>query len=456
MMLSATYVVAALSMYCAALYLVYRLKSYLTTSSFLLAFLLLVHGPAYLVYMLFRGSGSVIYQRIAYGANFESVVVSLNVSIALMFLCVIVGIEVVDRLMPAGVKQLGLGLSAWNDQRLESGPRQPWLLLTIITLTAAYMAVVSLKEHHLSVIAGYLAVAGDELEKIAYRQQFGGSQSYSYRVLLASIAPMLILWGGFSAWIQRWWPLLITTLVLVALTLIGKLDTLSKAPAALFIIQLLLVAYLARRNDVTLRVGFAGLLIASLVFYPVIRVAVPETQGWDAFGFLYYRIFDTSNEAVLEFFATFPDRMPHTWGGNIRLVAFLLGKEYTPSYFEVLRHWHGAGGSSVTGMFIADAWVDFSYFGVILFSSLAGAICRVIDIVFLTRGKTAVSLAVLGSTFIGVYNLTISALPAALLSGGLVTGPVIALVILKLQHLLEERSKIATVASSRTSSAELG
>jgi hypothetical protein len=93
---------------------------------------------------------------------------------------------------------------------------------------------------------------------------------------------------------------------------------------------------------------------------------------------------------------------------------------------------------------------------VILFSSLAGAVCRAIDIVFLTRGKTAVSLAVLGSTFIGVYNLTISALPAALLSGGLVTGPVIALVILKLQHLLEGRSKIATVAPSRTSNAELG
>lgn len=456
MMLSVTYVIAALSMYCATLYLVYRLKCYLTTSSFLLAFLLLVHGPAYLVYMLSRGPGSTIYERVAYQENFDSVVVSLNVSIALMFLCIIVGVEVVDRLMPAGVKQLRLGLSAWNDQRLKSGTRRPWLLLTIVTLAAAYMAVVSLKEHHLSVIAGYLAVAGDEFEKIAYRQQFGGSQSYYYRVLLASIAPLLILWGGFSAWTQRWWPLLIATVALVALTLLGKLDTLSKAPAALFIIQLLLVAYLARRNDVTLRVGCAGLVIASLVFYPIIRVAVPETQGWDAFGFLYYRIFDNSNEAVLEFFATFPDRMPHTWGGNIRPVAFLLGKDYTPSYFEVLRLWHGAGGSSVTGMFIADAWVDFSYFGVILFSAIAGAVCRAIDIIFLSRGKTAVSLAVLGSTFIGVYNLTISALPTALLSGGLVIGPVIAVAILKLQHVLDGRSKIATVASSHTANAELG
>ncbi|MGY3563733.1 signal transduction histidine kinase [Bradyrhizobium sp. USDA 4463] len=446
MMLSATYVLAALSIYGAALYLIYRLRLRLTTSSFLLAFLLVVHGPAYLVYMLFRGGGSIIYERIAHEANFESVVVSLNVSIALMFVCIIIGIEAVDRLMPAGAKQLCLGLSNWNDQRLESGGRRPWLLLTVITLTAAFMAVVSLKEHHLSVIRGYLAVAGDEFEKIAYRQKFGGSQSYAYRVLLASIAPMLIVWAGFSAWIQRWWPLLIAAGVLLALTLVGKLDTLSKAPAALFIIQLLLVAYLARRNDVTWRVGFAALVVVSLVFYPIIRVAVPETQGFDAFGFLYYRIFDNSNEAVLEFFATFPYRMPHSWGANIRPLAFLLGKEYAPSYFEVLRLWHGAGGSSVTGMFIADAWVDFSYFGVILFSTLAGATCRAIDTVFLARGKTVVSLAVLGSAFIGAYNLTISALPAAFLSGGLVTAPLIAVAILKLQHLLEGRSQVASVA----------
>ena len=456
MTVSATYVVAALSMYSAALYLIFRLRLYLATRSFLLVFLLLVHGPAYLIYMLFRGSGSIIYERIARDANFESVVVSLNVSIALMFLSIIVGIEAVDRSMPARAKQLFLGLSAWKGQRLESGRRRPWVLLGAITLAAGFMAVVSLKEHHLAVIKGYLAVAGDEFEKIAYRQQFGGSQSYLYRVLLASIAPLLIVWGGFSAWTLKWWPLFIVTMALVALTLIGKLETLSKAPAALFIIQLLLVAYLARRNDVTWRVAFAGFVIASVVFYPVIRVAVPQTQGWDAFSFLYYRVFDNSNEAVLEFFATFPHRLPHTWGANIRPLAFLLGKEYAPSYFEVLRLWHGAGGSSVTGMFIADAWVDFSYFGVILFSILAGAICRIIDIVFLAQGKTVISLAVLGSAFIGAYNLTISALPAAFLSGGLVTAPLIAILILKLQNLAEGRWKIVSAVPRRTSKGELG
>lgn len=57
MIVSVSYVVAALSMYSAALYLIYRLRLHLTTSSFLLVFLLIVHGPAYLVYMLSRGGG---------------------------------------------------------------------------------------------------------------------------------------------------------------------------------------------------------------------------------------------------------------------------------------------------------------------------------------------------------------------------------------------------------------
>lgn len=436
MILSATYVIAALSMYCAILYLVYRLKLYLTTTTILLGFLLLVHGPAYLLYMLYRGQASVIYQRIGQVLDFDSVVISLNLSIALMFLCVITGIEIVDRLAPVSVGKLYQALVAWNTQRIEAGRRRPWLLFAIIFLATLFMALISIKENHLSVIAGYLAVSGDELKKIAYRQQFGGSQNYLYRVLLGSIVPMLIVWGGFSALMQRWWLLLVATIALLVLTLTGKLDTLSKGPVALFIIQLLLVWYLARRNDVNWRVGVAGLIIVGIVFYPIIRLAVPETRGWDAFEFLYYRIFDNSNEAVLEFFATFPHRMPHTWGANIRPVAFLLGREYAPSYFEVLKAWHGAGGSSVTAMYIADAWVDFSYLGVILFSVMAGAVCRMVDILLLGRGKTVVSLAVLAATFIGVYNLTISALPAALFSGGLIGAPLIAMLIVAAQRVV--------------------
>lgn len=454
-MLAISYIAVGSLIACAAAYLWYRLGRYVTASSILLGFLLLVHGPAYLVYILVRAPGSTIYESIDRAQDLQAVIVSFNLSIALMFVGIIAGIELVDRLSPVRAQQLRAALQAWNGRRIEADTGRPWLLAVVVALTAMFMASISIGEHHLSVIRGYLAVAGGEFDKIAYRTQFGGSRSYPYRVLLASVTPMLIVWAGLSAWIGRSWPLALLTAGLFVLTIIGKLDTLSKAPAALFVIQLILVAFLIRRNDVSWRVAVAALVVAGVVFYPIIRIAVPEVQAWETLSFIYYRVFDNSNEALLEYFATFPHHMPHSWGGNIRPIAYLLGWIYAPSYIEVLRFWHGGGGSSVTAMFIADAWVDFSYAGVIAFSVLAGAICRSIDLLFLIRGKTVLSLAVLASTFIGVYHMMISALPAALLSGGLVTGPVIVVVILRLQRLLDGRSKMAAVASGHASSEEL-
>ena len=38
--------------------------------------------------------------------------------------------------------------------------------------------------------------AGNEVAKTAYRQQYGGSNAYFYNIVVASIAPMLIVWGA--------------------------------------------------------------------------------------------------------------------------------------------------------------------------------------------------------------------------------------------------------------------
>ena len=106
MIVPASYVIAALAIYGAGLYLVYRLELRLTASSVLLGFLLLVHGPAYLAYMLFRRPISVVDFRISNSLNFDDVAVSLNLSIAIMYVCVIAGIEFVDHLAPRSAQTL--------------------------------------------------------------------------------------------------------------------------------------------------------------------------------------------------------------------------------------------------------------------------------------------------------------------------------------------------------------
>ena len=91
-----------------------------------------------------------------------------------------------------------------------------------------------------------------------------------------------------------------------------------------------------------------------------------------------------------------------------------------------------------THCFIADAWVDFSYAGVFVFSMVAGATCRLIDAVYLVKGKTAVGIAIMAAAFSGVFALLVSALNTAFLSGGLLLAPLLAGVLIKIIRLLDQ------------------
>jgi hypothetical protein len=91
--------------------------------------------------------------------------------------------------------------------------------------------------------------------------------------------------------------------------------------------------------------------------------------------------------------------------------------------------WFGSYGNTNPSLFIADAWADFAYAGVLVFSVAAGAICRSIDIAFLAPGKSVVGIAVLAATFVGVLTLLTTALNIALFSGGLLLAPILAAIL---------------------------
>jgi hypothetical protein len=208
---------------------------------------------------------------------------------------------------------------------------------------------------------------------------------------------------------------------------IGKFENLSKAPPAFFLLQLMVAATLIFTNRITLRslVGAVGAIL--LVLYFIVRVAITYLAGASVLVFIYFRIFEVPNQALLENFAVFPTLHPHTWGANIRPIAALMDVNYTPSFTIVAQIWqHITGETSVPALFIADAWTDFSYAGVIVFSLVAGAFCRLIDAMFLVHGKTVVAIAVLGATFIGVFTLLSTALNIAFVSGGLLLAPLFA------------------------------
>lgn len=444
-MLLASYIVAALAMGGSTAYLLYRLRPFFTATTMLLGSLLLIYGPAYLSFVLSSGEKSMLLYRLSgseggksvifrtiqsASPDFGAILTAMNLAIALMFIGVIVGIEIVDRLAPRRVAGMLVAVEAWNSQPLRDGLGAVRVLLAVIAALALMLAFISIRENHLGTIREFLSIS-DDATRQAFRVQHGGSPNYGYRVILGAVAPVFVIWGLLSGWLNRFWPLLLASALLFVAVMIGKSEVLSKAPPALFLIQLAVAGLLVFRNTMSGRAALIALLAAVLVFYVAIRLTITSYDNFGALGFLYYRVFEVPSESLLESFGAFPFRFPHTMGANIRGLSALMGTDFIPSYSVISRLWHGSDGLSSNALFIADAWIAFSYVGVLMFSILAGVLCRAIDALFLIEGKTIVSVSVLAATSFGIFTLLVSALNTAAISGGLLLAPLAAGLLVK-------------------------
>jgi hypothetical protein len=347
--------------------------------------------------------------------------------------------------VPKRVAAMQVSLAGWNSQPLKDDVGGSRVLLAAIAGLALFMAWVSIRENHLGIVNAFLSIRGDEAGRIAYRLNHGGSQNYVYRVVLGAVAPMLVVWGLLSGWINRCWMLLLAASLLFLAVMVGKSETLSKAPPAFFLIQLIVAGLLVFRNRINWKSGLAVLLAIILVLYLIIRLTVSAYDNFGALGFLYYRVFEVPSESALETFGAFPFRYPHTWGANIRPLAALMGLDYVPAFTIISQLWHNTKDATSNALFIADAWVDFSYAGVLVFSMIAGATCRAIDAIYLVTGKTVLGISIMAAAFAGVFSLLVSALNTAFLSGGLLLAPIVAGVLVAAMRLLGQNASTPVV-----------
>jgi hypothetical protein len=350
----------------------------------------------------------------------------MNFSVALMFAGVAAGVGIVDRLVPKRVAAMQVSLADWNTQPLKDDVGGSQVLFVAIAGLALFLAWVSIREHHLGLIKAFLSIDGNEAGRVAYSFMHGSSQNYIYRVALGAVAPMLVVWGTLSGWINRSWMLLLAVGLLFSVVMVGKSETLSKAPPAFFLIQLIVAGLLVFRNRINWKSGFTVLFAIISVLCLIIKLTVSAYDKFGVLGFLYYRVFEVPSESLLETFGAFPFRYPHTWGANIRPLAALMELDYGPAFTMISQLWHNTKDATSNALFIADAWVDFSYAGVLVFSMIAGATCRAIDIIYLVKGKTVLGIAIMAAAFVGVFTLLVSALNTAFLSGGLLLAPIVA------------------------------
>jgi len=428
----------------------------LSLSSTALGLLLIFHGPSYWYYTrlwglergyffgLYRQFGSsskafsdqtvaaaqdvatismTFADRKVAAAQDPTIICNLDISLGLVLIVFCVGIWSADKMFGYKTRAHNQALHEWKKKPfLPLKPNQSPLLVALAAVSVVFMVYFLIRDEQLTKVYTYFFTSANEFEKIAMRRSMGGSQSYFFNLMLSTLLPFVafIFWtwwreGGGKG--IGWLAALIILLVIIA-----KSATMSKAPLAVFFLQLLVLE--VARNSLSLdKRQLAALSLASVLLFSAMTFVANSnlSEISKSLMFLFYRLLMIPNESLLEYFSVFPSQLPHTMGLDIRWLAKLMGTEPLQSNFwrvaELLR---GAPGSTTTAMFMADAWAAFSWAGVVGASFLFGCLIRWIDIQLLVkRGRSCVTLAGLGLGHYGVFIAMSTALQTSLLTGGL-------------------------------------
>ena len=401
----------------ATTYLFRSISVRFSLSFLLFASLLAIHGVGLLVFLLWTSKESTIYGLAMSAVDEGQTLLTLLLSVSLMFLFVTAGSHtavLVGRLrgsrpLPEVAQVFRLG-AVGN---------------TVLLLLVLAMFAVSVLDGQLGSIREYFAVDLSGIDRGALRLQSGGTPYYLYNLFLAAVAPF-VFFVAYSSWRSRGRPIGAGLVVvsLFAAILLGKFGTLSRAPPVLFLLQIVLLRALLVRKGLDVR-RFLGVTTALLVLFGAIVAATfPELDLAGVFGFLYYRMFDIPNEGLVEYFSAIPTYLPHGWGAGIFPHLFA-GTERLPNYVAVAALNRGSYNSTSNSLFIADAWAEFAWGGVILFSFFAGLIVRLIDLYAQRIGRNDEWACVTTACTFGVFTLLSTSMTTAMLTGGLAIVPVL-------------------------------
>ena len=245
-MLLLSYGIASVAMLVAAFYLFLRLRAFITTTTILLGSLLVVYGPLSLIFTFFSGefglpvrvlagdlklAQSMFPTIAAKVGDLDPVITNVNLSLALMYSSIIVGIQAVNMMFPARARLVDVAIANWSKGEVAHDRNVNGPLLFAISACFLVMLLYSTNESHIRTIEQFFSITDNDSRNL-FRAEQGGSPSYAYRLILSAFAPMLVIWGLLAGVLERSWPLVLSALLLLLATLLGKFETLSKAPPA--------------------------------------------------------------------------------------------------------------------------------------------------------------------------------------------------------------------------------
>jgi hypothetical protein len=374
-------------------------------------------------FFVLYGAGNIIY---FVGADtVREVRRAVTVCLIMMWMGLVIGIEVARASAPTLTARSELVIRRWKSSAISNRSDGDQLLAAIGILVAAYIFATFVYYSKQSQLWDFISLQSSA-DKAKYRHEFGPEGGYVYQTLIASVAPFLsfvLLLKGIAS--KKWYLGAIGMLVAAAV-FAGKIGTFEKTPWLVYLLQLIVVFQAAR----SLKFGIGRMLILLMILAAgvvlAITIALPQTDSAGILRFLAYRFFEVNNEVVYQTFYVYPDYLPHTWGMNIGLIHTLFGSGELLSAHTRVANFFGADGATFDSFFIGDAWVDFSYGGVLIMSLLVGFVVKAVDIFVMNLGKTPLSVALLGSGMYGLFQLQVTSAFTAFLSGGLVFIPLLA------------------------------
>lgn len=223
----------------------------------------------------------------------------------------------------------------------------------------------------------------------------------------------------------------ITAFAFALFVSIAYLANLSKSSFTVYFIQLFFFLFLLLNIKINYKKVFliVSIIIPAFIFIYLITTNAENSSA--ALQLLAYRIFEEPTR-VLELYPLFyPDIYPHTYGMNIRVIHELFADtKFVPANILV----SGGQFENVTfnAMFISDAYVDFSYLGVIIQSIFVGYYLSFLDSVIF-RKNNFIQKALFASLLVGIFTLINTGLVVSLFAYGLFTLPVFAYFLTKEQ-----------------------
>jgi hypothetical protein len=402
--------------------LVARIGCNLSLSSITLILMLIFHGPAYLYYTRVYGPNTDFFEGLISTARGNDVITRMDLALALTLLMICAGIFLIDLIMSIGRRRWRNAVIDWARTPIVVRPSEVsraqytgWALILVILVPFLFL------DAQVSKALTYFTADLMEFEKIELRREGGGSSFYLYNLLLSNLMPFLsfvfIVYLLARAQISK-----VLVFSYISLVAIGKAATLSKAPLAIFIIQCVSIILLCRNLNFSYK---------SVLIFAVLVIGLFGFMSWIAnpsadevliiLQFLFYRAFMIVNESLLEYFSAIPLVLDHSWGVTVGWIATLAGEDRRlPAYWLVAEIHRGFAGSTTTAMFMGDAWADFGWWGVVLFSLALGLLIRWIDLqLIVKRGKTAWTLGGLALGHYGMFVALSTSFQTTLFTGGL-------------------------------------